>query len=374
MFLRGIERKIMRKLIAILNLFLAFELNAQFDRILTDPLAESASFTGSEAKKRITFNYSFEKRRNSQTLSYDFFDKRLGGAWGLRLSNNRMYFNNEANGQLAYALKFYRKNKKQREITWSPAVSMTYSRFYKDRYEEYYCFGCSFIDRKKIKDNFRFQFSLARNTKTFLTYFNTGYSTMVGRFDAQLNLTKKIDRNPDNKLSSTFSLTNKLFINSDNYLVHGILVHYYEYDLDTKEKTLIFKDFKLSHFVPQKQYKIDLDYAVKISKFTIQAAYELTLWKKEVSTAVNTNFYPIESSNLARFNNANLLVAYNLKNFELYTEATFGYEKSYKRITEKTSQPVTENENGTITGIETYPSTIVRFNYKSIRLGANYKF
>ena len=158
---------------------------SQFDKILQDPINAHPSFAGNSGKKRVTAFYAFEKRRNSQVVSYDFFSRKLKGAWGVRAANHRFYFNNEASLKVVYSPKFTSLKKK---VTWSPAIGLEYSNFYKDRYFEVYTVhDVSILEPlfQNIKKNaLDISFSISRNSLKSLMVATVNYEPVLNSFSA----------------------------------------------------------------------------------------------------------------------------------------------------------------------------------------------
>ena len=139
------DNKTMKKPLITLFLFISSLGFAQFNRIIQNPLTENPSYIGSTGKNRISAFYSFQEKKNKQSISYDFFSNKLGGGWGIAASNNKLFDISEANINLAYSPKITFKMK---DITWAPGFGVHINHKYKQEYN-IYCFLCGDLQGDK---------------------------------------------------------------------------------------------------------------------------------------------------------------------------------------------------------------------------------
>jgi hypothetical protein len=359
------------KLITTAFLLYSFFGFSQFDLVLEDPLNNHPSFAGNSGKKRISASYAFEKRRNSQIINYDFFSRKLKGAWGIRTANHRFYFNNEASFKIVYSPKLTSLKKK---TTWAPAIGIEYSNFYKNRYNELKTVFWLVTPEKfnPYKTNsIDLSLSLNINSSKNLFVSTVNIDPVFKVFRSEVMLAHKFDYKPNNNWSSTITIANRIIINDkQNSFVEGLhykyIIHYNNFPDTTLNGALISSYHNY-------QNRLIGTYAVKFKNLGLLLNADFLISdKKRPSNVINpygTNILipPIEKYNQYVMNNVNALISYKSKQLTLYTKLSFGYLKTIKY-----KDP--ENETLKANNFAPFPDYTVYINYKKITLGANYVF
>jgi hypothetical protein len=297
----------MKKLILLIFVIGYQSIFAQFDRILISPISKYPSFAGNEGKKRISLGANESNPYSRSSISFDFFSKKLKGAYGFAVDDlsaygNRLnpYLNSIKSGTFVYSPKLTFKKKEQ---TWSPAIGFKYqmgSLYAISALDSNYSLYLKY-PRKILLSPY---LGLSVNTDKIMF----AYSFIGQRYSAVLRnnfmVSCKLDRNSSNKVSSTVSSEVELNI---FYKKNKFIGFYDSFFYDVNPVALKFRAF----------------YDVKFSKFYLSQGVHLSTQEKK--QFYDYSFYETYSE----FTYFTSKIGYIGTRLNTYVGLNYGWELSY---------------------------------------------
>jgi len=255
----------MKQIITVLTLFYSLINFSQFDRKIIEPLVENPSFVGSTNENRLATTYSIRKLKNRQTISYDFFSNKLGGGWGVAVSNDKLFDSREATIRVAYSPKITPRFKK---VTWAPGIGLLYNRVYAQApYIGSNAFDSApvILEYSTIRNSIQGTISIARNSKKTLTTALLSYDPALNIFENKAFYFIKLNENNTNDFSSTLG---------------GGYVFLLKNNLGLSEGFIGDNMFSTRFEIPEKQFRLNLAYYVRWKGLRLGLEHDDVIWVK----------------------------------------------------------------------------------------------